>query len=250
MLTRLIARMDIKGPDLIKPVNLEGVRKVGNPKQFARRYYEAGIDEILYMDAVASLYDRNGLADLVRDTVLDVFVPITVGGGIRTLDNVDEMLRSGADKIAINTAAIKNPRIIDEVARRFGSQCMVLSIEAKRRGDGYEAYIDSGREKTGREVVAWAQEGVARGAGEILLTAVDAEGMRAGFDIELTRMVTEAVDVPVIASGGMGRLEHLGDVVRRGGADAVAVAHVLHFGDFSIAELVAEMQANGLRTRR
>lgn len=250
MHTRLIARMDIKGPHLIKPVNLEGVRKVGDPRTFARRFYEEGIDEILYMDAVASLYGRNSLADLVRQTMEDIYVPIGVGGGIRSLEDADQMLRSGADKIAINTAAIKQPSLITEIAHRFGSQCMVLSIEAKRRTDGtYEAYIDNGREKTGRDVVEWAREGVDRGAGEILLTSVDAEGMRQGFDLQLTRTVADSVNVPLIASGGMGRMEHLIEIVEEGGADAVAVAHVLHFSVLGTGDIVDVMRDKGLRTR-
>jgi len=236
---RLLARLDVKAPNLIKGVNLEGVRKVGDPYEFATRYYEAGIDEIIYMDAVATLYDRNSLSDLVSRTARDVFVPMTVGGGLRTLENVDEMLRAGADKVAINTAAIRRPEIISEVAKRFGSQAMVLSVEAKRKGANpyWEAYTDNGRELTGRSVLEWVVEGVERGAGEVLVTAVDKEGMRRGFDVELMRVVSELVDVPVIASGGMGELAHFSDVVKTGGADAVAIAHVLHYEQVALADL-------------
>jgi cyclase len=235
---RLIARLDIKSPNLIKGIHLEGLRKIGDPRVFAQRYYSAGIDEIIYMDIVASLYNRNSLSDLVRRTAEEVFVPITVGGGIRSLKDVENALRSGADKVAINTAAAARPELISEVAKRFGSQCMVVSIEAKRSAPGrWEAYTDNGREHTDREVVAWARQAVDLGAGEILLTSVDQEGTRRGFDIELTREVSTAVSVPVIASGGMGSVEHLVDVVKRGRADAVAMADVLHYARLTPHEI-------------
>jgi imidazole glycerol-phosphate synthase subunit HisF len=235
---RLIARLDIKAPNLIKGVHLEGLRVVGDPQTHARAYYEAGIDEIIYMDIVASLYERNNLTEIVRRTAENVFIPITVGGGIRKIADVGELLNSGADKVAINTAAIRRPELIREVAQRYGSQCMVLSIEAKRRSDGsWEAYTDNGREHTGRDVVAWAKEGVELGVGEILVTSVDQEGTRKGFDIALTRAVATAVSVPVIASGGLGYPAHLVDVVRDGYADAIAVADALHYRRYGIAEL-------------
>ena len=196
------------------------MRKLGDPNEFARRHYEAGADEIIYMDVVASLYERNSLLDIVERTTRDVFVPITVGGGIRSQQDVREALRAGADKVAVNTAAVRRPELITEISRRFGSQCMVLSIEAKRRpsGDGWWAFTDNGREHTRLDVVEWARRGVASGAGEILLTSVDREGTRKGFDVDLTRAVSEAVTVPVIASGGFGKPEHLVEVVRAGKA--------------------------------
>lgn len=236
---RLIARLDIKGPKLIKGINLEGVRVVGDPHEYAKSYFHQGVDEILYMDSVASLYGRNGLADLVRETAEDVFVPMTVGGGLRSLADVDEMMRAGADKVAINTAAIRRPELLREVSRRYGSQAMVLSVEAKRRrdGKGWEAYVDLGREKTDIDVVDWVQRAVDLGIGEILVTSVDREGMRAGFDVELVRAIADVVDVPVIASGGMGSLEHASDVIEKGGADAVAMAHVLHYKQVSLEGL-------------
>lgn len=247
---RLIARLDIKGPNLIKGVNLEGVRVVGDPQVFARRYYEQGIDELIYMDAVASLYNRNSLDAIVRYTAENVFVPVTVGGGIRSIDDVERMLRSGADKVAINTAAIRRPALVTEVARRFGAQCMVLSIEAKRTGPGrWEAYTDNGREKTGVDAVDWARRGVELGAGELLVTSVDQEGMRRGFDVALMRAITASVDIPVIASGGMGAVEHLVEVVKQGGADAVAMADVLHYGRLSLPEIRAGAKAAGLGVR-
>jgi len=248
---RLIARLDIKAPNLIKGVHLEGLRKLGDPQQFAQHYYEVGIDEILYMDIVASLYNRSSLHEIVKRTAEQVFIPITVGGGIRSVDDVEQMLRSGADKVAINTAAIARPDIIRDVARRFGSQCMVLSIEAVRRqsGEGWHAFTDNGREHTGRDAVEWAREAVELGAGEILLTSIDQEGTRRGFDNELTCAVSEAVSVPVIASGGMGSVDHIVDVVRSGKADAVAMADVLHYKRQPFAEIREAVANAGIATR-
>lgn len=232
---RLISRLDIKGPNLIKSIQMEGVRKLGDPNQFARTYYEQGIDEILYMDVVASLYDRGKLVELVERTAEHVFVPITVGGGIRSVDDARQLLRAGADKVAINTAAIRDPQIISEVARTLGDQCMVLSIEAKSKtSGGWEAYCDGGREHTGRDVVEWAREGERLGAGEILLTSVDNEGTQRGFDCGLIRDVVSAVTVPVIASGGMGKAEDLVTASRMTGADAFAMAHVLHYEKLTV----------------
>jgi len=247
---RLIARLDVKGPDLIKGVNLEGVRKLGDPQAFAQRYYLEGIDEIIYIDAVASLYGRNNLNDTVRRTVEQVFVPITVGGGVRSVEDAHRLLRAGADKIAVNTAAVARPELIREIARTFGSQCMVLSIQAKRRpGGGWEAYTDLGREHTDLDVLDWVRRGQDLGAGEILLTSVDREGTLTGFDVELTRSVTDAVEIPVIASGGMGRVDHLVDLAVNGGADAAAIAHVLHYGKLGIGDIRAAAKAAELPVR-
>lgn len=227
---RLIARLDIKGPNLIKGVHLEGLRVIGDPQEHARRYYEQGADELIYMDVVASLYGRNNLTDIVRYTAENVFIPLTVGGGIRSVDDVNALLRAGADKIAVNTAAVARPGLLSEIASRFGSQCLVLSIEAKRKaGGGWECFTDNGREHTHLDVVTWAQRGAELGAGEILLTSVDQEGTRKGFDLELVRSVTRAVSIPVIASGGMGQPDHLVSAARDGGADAVAMADILHY---------------------
>lgn len=237
-LLRLIARLDIKGPNLIKGIHLEGLRVIGDPQKYAQKYYKAGIDELLYIDIVASLYGRNNLTDIVQRTAENIFVPITVGGGIRSLKDVQTLLRAGADKVAINTAATQNPRLITEVSRSFGSQCMVLSIEAIKHGHGkWEAYTNNGRDHTGMDVVEWAKRAVDLGAGEILLTSIAQEGTRKGFDIELTRAVSEAVSVPVIASGGFGKLDHLADVVHNGKADAVAIADALHYDRFSLEEI-------------
>lgn len=236
--TRLIPRLDIKGPNLIKGVHLEGLRVIGDPQKYATQYYEAGADELLYIDIVASLYGRNNLSDIVQRAVQQVFIPITVGGGIRSVDDARHLLRSGADKVAINTAAIRRPELITEVSKRFGSQCMVLSIEAKQVMSGrWEAYIDNGRERTGLDVVEWVQRGVELGAGEILLTSVDREGTRRGFDGELVRAVSELVHVPVIASGGMGTVEDLAGVVHDCGADAVAMADILHYDRMHLSDI-------------
>jgi cyclase len=246
---RLIARLDIKAPNLIKGVHLEGLRVIGDPNSHAKRYYEQGADELLYIDIVASLYERNSLLDIVERTTRDVFVPITVGGGIRSIEDARLILRAGADKVAINTAACKRPRLISEMAERFGSQCMVLSIEAKRDGrGGWEAYTDNGREHTGRAVIAWAREGAALGAGEILLTSVDQEGTRRGFDCVLIEAVARAVDIPVIASGGMGGAHDVAKAAAAG-ADAVAFADILHYGRSDIAAIRAHARGVGLDVR-
>ena len=237
---RLIARLDIKGPNLIKGIHLEGLRVIGSPNEYAQRYYQQGADELIYLDIVASLYGRNNLSEIVTKAAENIFIPMTVGGGIRSVDDATALLRAGADKVAVNTAAIANPGLITDIARRFGSQCMVLSIEAKQVGPGrWEAYTDNGRERTGVDVVEWVRRGVALGAGEVLLTSVDREGTRKGFDVALVRAVTDAVSVPVIASGGMGTPEHLNDVVGMGHADAVAMADVLHYGRATIGEIRA-----------
>lgn len=248
---RLIARLDIKGPNLIKGVHLEGLRVIGDPQHYTKRYYEAGIDELIYMDTVASLYGRNNLTEIVRSAARDVFVPMTVGGGVRSVADAKTLLRAGADKVAVNTAAVRRPELITEIAHHFGSQCMVLSIEAKRTAPGrWEAYTDNGREKTGLDVADWVRRGVDLGAGEILLTSVDQEGTRKGFDIDLIRTVCGLVQVPVIASGGMGKPEHVVDVVRLGGADAVAIADALHYSRYSVGEIRSFALAAGLNVRR
>ena len=231
---RLIARLDIKAPNLVKGIQLEGLRKMGDPNEFALKYYLQGADEIFYADIVASLYERNSLQNIIEKTTNDIFVPITVGGGLRNLDDVSAALRAGADKVSINTAAIKNPKIITDVARRFGSQCMVLSIQAKRHGDYWEAYYDNGREHSHIDVIEWAKKGQEMGAGEIILTSVDHEGTKKGFEVELVKAVTDVVTIPVVVSGGMGKVEDINDVVNVGHADGIAMAHVLHYNEITI----------------
>ena len=247
---RLIARLDVKSPNLVKGIQLEGLRKIGNPNEFARRYYDQGIDEIFYIDIVASLYERNSLLDIIENTTEDVFVPITVGGGLKSLDDVAAALRAGADKVAINTAAIKNPKIISDIAKRFGSQCMVLSIEAKNNGDHWEAYYDNGREHSHMDVIEWAKKGQELGAGEIILTSVDMEGTGQGFDTDLVKAVTDAVSIPVIASGGMGSLENINSVIKHGNADAVAMASVLHYNNHDIHSIREYCLMNQIPVRK
>lgn len=247
---RLIARLDIKAPNLIKGIHLEGLRVIGDPNLYARRYYEQSIDELLYMDVVASLYQRNSLLDIVERTTRDVFVPITVGGGIASVEDVRQALRAGADKVAVNTAAVKNPYLIRDIAEVFGSQCMVLSIEAKRGNRGeWEAFTDNGREHTDRNVIAWAKEAVLLGAGELLLTSVDQEGTRKGFDCELIAAVRREVNIPVIASGGMGASPHLADAARAG-ANAAAIADVLHYNRLPLDEIRSDLIAVGIDIRQ
>ena len=248
---RLIARLDIKGPNLIKGIHLEGLRIMGLPNDYAFQYYQEGIDELIYMDCVASLYGRNHLGDIVKAATKDIFVPITVGGGIRSVDDATEILRAGADKVAVNTAAVSNPELITDIARRFGNQCMVLSIEAKQlSADSWEVYTDNGRERTGLDVLEWVKRGVELGAGEILLTSVDREGTRKGFDDSLVKTVTDEVNVPVIASGGMGKPEDLLSVVIKGGADAVAMADILHYKRVGIRDIRSVAQNAGLEVRK
>ena len=248
---RIIPRLDIKGPNLIKGIRLEGLRVIGDPQQHAVRYYEAGADELVYMDIVASLYGRNNLSDIISRAAKNVFIPITVGGGIRSVDDARLILRSGADKVAINTAAIARPALITEVAHRFGSQAMVLSIEAKQVSVArWEAYTDNGRERTGLDVLDWVRRGVELGAGEILLTAVDREGTRSGFDLDLIRAVSDAVPVPVIAGGGMGSIEHFVAAATVGRADAIAMADVLHYKKLTVEDIRRAAIAASLPVRR
>jgi cyclase len=222
--------MDIKGPNLVKGIHLEGLRVLGKPEFFARHYYEHGADELFYMDAVASLYERNSLVDIIRRTARDIAIPLTVGGGLRSVDDIRDVLRAGADKIAINTAAIRRPELIREASRRFGSSTIVVAIEAIRQTDGsYEAYTDCGRERTGVEVFAWAERVAELGAGEIVITSVDREGTGKGYDIDLTRRIAESVSIPVIAHGGAGSVQHVQEVIDDGRADAVCLASCLHY---------------------
>lgn len=247
---RLIARLDVKGAHLIKGIQLEGLRKLGDPNLFARDYYQQGIDEIIYMDVVASLYERSSILEIVSRSTRDVFIPITVGGGIRCIDDARDILRAGADKVAVNTAALKRPELVTEISRKFGSQCMVLSIEAKQLAPGkWEAYCDNGREPTGVDVLDWARRGCDLGAGEILLTSVDREGTFRGFDCDLVRAVSTSVPIPVIASGGLGSAGDLEKVASRGKADAVAVAGALHYRKLTVQDLRSAAVQHGIPVR-
>ena len=243
---RIIARLDIKGPNLVKGIHLEGLRVLGKPELFSRHYYEAGADEMMYVDVVASLYNRNSLHDIVTRTARENFIPLTVAGGIRTLDDIRDVLRAGADKVSLNTAAIKRPEIIREASRKFGSSTIVVTIEAIKQPDGvYLAYTDNGREYTGIEVLRWAAMVEELGAGEIVITSVDREGTGLGFDLELTRMVAEAVTIPVIAHGGAGCLEDIHSVIQEGKADAVAIASMLHYEFISNKEIAGDYKKEG-----
>lgn len=247
---RLIARLDIKGPNVIKGIHLEGLRVVGNPNELAKKYYNQGVDELIFMDTVASLYGRNQLSEIINKATKNVFIPITVGGGIRNIEDVKQILRIGADKVAVNTAVVANPSFIDQIAQKFGSQCCVLSIEAKKIQDNlWEVMTNNGRERTGKSVVEWAVEGVKRGAGEVLITSVDKEGTRKGFDVELISAVTKAVSTPVIASGGMGEAEHLVTMVMNTNVDAVAMADILHFDRCKIEDIRIATKVSGIDVR-
>ena len=246
MSIRIIPRLDIKGPNLVKGIHLEGLRVLGKPEQFARYYYEQGADELLYMDVVASLYGRNNLLDIVTRTSKEVFIPMTVGGGLRTLEDIKSVLRAGADKVSLNTAVIARPELIREAAERFGSSTIVVSIEAIRKPDGrYEAYTDNGREKTGVDVFEWTLKVAELGAGEILITSIDREGTGKGFDLELTQRIAESVSIPVIACGGAGKKEDVLDVIQEGKADAVCVASVLHYDFIGHQERCGEFEKEG-----
>ncbi len=231
MTLRIIPKLDIKGPNLVKGVHLEGLRVLGKPWNFARHYYEQGADELFFMDAVASLYGRNSLLDIISKTAREIFIPLTVGGGLRSVEDIRGVLRAGADKVSLNTAAIDRPELIREASRAFGSSTILVSIEAIKRPDGsYEAYTDYGRQKTRVDAFEWALRAVELGAGELMVISIDQEGTGKGFDLELTRRIAEAVPVPVIAGGGAGKEEHVLAVVREGRADAVGLASVLHYG--------------------
>jgi cyclase len=227
---RVIPRLDIKGPNLVKGIHLEGLRVLGRPEDFASFYYQQGADELIYQDVVASLYERNSLHDFISRTVKDIFIPLTVGGGLRSLEDISAVLSAGADKVAINTAAIRNPKLISEAALRFGASTIVVAIESIRQPDGtWQAYTDNGREYTGMDSVTWAQKAEALGAGEILATSVDRDGTGDGYDHEMTKRIADAVSIPVIAHGGPGNVSHVADVIQSTGIDAVAIASLLHY---------------------
>jgi cyclase len=248
---RIIARLDIKGANLIKGIHLEGLRVVGDPQVHAEKYYNDGADEIIYMDTVASLYGRNNLLDVVTRATEHVFVPMTVGGGIRSVEDARALLRAGADKVAINTAAVKDPSLITKISDVWGSSTIVLSIEAKQTAPGkWEAYTDNGRERTGLDVVQWAEQGAQLGAGEIFLTSVDQEGTKNGFDCQLVSAVTKLIDIPVVASGGFGKLDHLKELMQVSKPTGVAIADSLHYKKFNFNEIRAFCVSNNIATRQ
>lgn len=248
---RVIPCLDVDAGRVVKGVNFVGLRDAGDPVELAARYGDEGADELVFLDITASSDDRATMVDVATRVAETVFIPFTVGGGIRTVEDARRLLRAGADKVSVNTAAVQNPGLITEIADVFGSQCVVVAIDAKARtdGDGWEVYLHGGRTPTGRDVVEWAREAVAAGAGEILLTSMDRDGTRDGFDLALTRAVADAVPVPVIASGGVGGLGDLADGVTEGHADAVLAASIFHFGEATIAEAKTLMAEQGITVR-
>ena len=248
---RIIPLLNIKGQNVVKPVHTEALRVVGNPKEFARRYYEEGADELIYLDIVASLYQRNLDFDLLKEVADGIFIPITVGGGIRTIRDINNALRAGADKVAVNTHAIHYPEFISEAAKEFGSQCVVLFIEAKKQPDGrYECYTDGGRERSGVDAALWARRGINLGAGEILVSSIDRDGTRRGYDVGLVRQVAEFAPIPVIAHGGAGNFESVEEVIVKGRADAVSASSLFHYQDCTIGSLKEYLRKQDIEVRR
>jgi len=246
---RVIPCLDVDAGRVVKGVSFVGLRDAGDPVELAARYDEMGADELVFLDITASSAARGTMIDVVRRTAEEVFIPLTVGGGVRTLDDARALLRAGADKVSVNTAALSDETLVGTLADTFGTQCVVVAIDARRSPDGFEVYSHGGRKPTGLDAVSWAVEVEHLGAGEILLTSMDRDGTREGFDLELTAAVTEACGIPVIASGGVGTLAHLVEGVRDGGADAVLAASIFHFGEFTVAEAKAALSAAGIVVR-
>jgi len=246
---RIIPCLDVDAGRVVKGVNFINIRDAGDPVEIARRYDEQGADELTFLDITASSDARDTMVHVVEDVASQVFIPLTVGGGIRKLDDIRRMLNAGADKVSINTAAVFNPEFVQEATTHFGSQCIVVAIDAKQVGDSWEVFTHGGRKPTGIDAIAWAKQMVAYGAGEILLTSMDRDGTRNGFDLKLTRAISDAVSVPVIASGGVGNLQHLVDGVIEGRADAVLAASIFHFGEFTVAQAKQKMAEQGVEVR-
>ncbi len=247
---RIIPCLDVKDGRVVKGVNFVNLRDAGDPVEIAKKYSDEGADEICFLDITASHEERKTMIDVVQRTAGEVFVPLTVGGGVRTLDDVRQLLLAGADKVSINTAAVKDPEFVREAAKRFGSQCIVVAIDARRVSEEkWEVYTHGGRNPTGIDALEWARKMESYGAGEILLTSMDKDGTKSGYDIPLTRAVSRAVSIPVIASGGAGSLEHLSEGVKEGEADAVLVASIFHYGEHSINEAKEFMDSKGISVR-
>lgn len=251
MLTkRIIPCLDVKSGRVVKGTNFVGLRDAGDPVELAKRYDGERADELIFLDITASHEGRGTMVEVAKNCAAQVFIPFTVGGGIRTVDDMRVMLKAGADKISVNSAAVKNPELIRDGAKKFGSQCIVLAVDTKRRdADGWEIYVNGGRTPTGIDCLEWVKRGVGLGAGEILLTSMDADGTKDGYDIELTRAVSEAVNVPVIASGGAGELEHFLKVLIDGKADAVLAASVFHYGKYTIRQVKEYLRRYGVEVR-
>ncbi len=249
---RVIPCLDVDNGRVVKGVNFVGLRDAGDPVELAIRYDAEGADEVIFLDITASSDARNTIVDLARRTAEHLFIPFTIGGGIRSVDDARRLLREGADKVSVNTAAVQRPQLVEELSAEFGAQCVVVAIDARRSAatpSGFEVFTRGGRTPTGLDALAWAKEAESRGAGEILLTSMDRDGTRDGFDLALTRAVSEAVNIPVIASGGVGTLEHLVEGVLQGKADAVLAASIFHFGQHSVAEAKAVLRAAGVQVR-
>jgi len=247
---RIIPRLDIKNDTVIKSINLEGLRVVGDPTDLAYKYYAQGADELLYVDVVASLYGRNNLKEFVYKATKNIFIPITVVGGIRSVEDFREMLYAGADKVGLNTAAIQNPDLITELANQFGSQSLILSIEAKKIKENYwEVMTHNGREKTGKNVIEWIQQAIKKGIGEILVTSIDQEGTRKSFDINLMKQINKKVNVPVIASGGMGSLQHSIDLIKNCNVSGFCIADAIHYNRYTVNEIRKKLIDNNFNLR-
>jgi cyclase len=246
---RIIPCLDVTNGRVVKGVNFVGLRDAGDPVEIARRYDEQGADELTFLDITASSDDRDLLLQVIESVAAQVFIPLTVGGGVRKVEDIRRLLNAGADKVSINTSAVQNPKLVAAASNRFGSQCIVVAIDAKRSGEHWEVFTHGGRRPTGLDAVDWARRMQQMGAGEILLTSMDRDGTREGFDIPLTRAVANAVDVPVIASGGVGTLNHLAEGVQNGGADAVLAASIFHFGEFTVRQAKQFMASRNIEVR-
>ena len=249
LLRRVIPCLDVDKGRVVKGVEFVNLRDAGDPVELAVRYQEAGADEIVFLDITASHERRDTVAALARRCADDVFVPFTIGGGVRSVEDAQAVLDAGADKVSVNSAAVARPELLGDMAAVFGAQCVVLAVDARRDGDGYGVYVNGGRTPVGRDAVEWAREAVERGAGEILLTSMDRDGTEDGYELKLTRAVADAVDVPVIASGGAGTLDHLVEAVEEGGADAVLCASIFHYGQYSVQEAKEHMRRAGVPVR-
>jgi cyclase len=250
---RILPCLDVKGGRVVKGVNFVNLQDAGDPVELARLYNQAGADELVFLDITATHEDRDTIIDVVYRTAEQVFIPLTVGGGIQSLENIKNLLRAGADKVSLNSSAVRNPDLIDRAADRFGKQCIVVAIDARRRKDpdnpGWDVYVRGGRENTGLDAIAWAQEVEKRGAGELLVTSMDADGTQAGYDLELTKKISELVEIPVIASGGAGNCQHIYEALTEGKAEAALLASLLHYGQLTIAEVKQYLDAHGVAIR-
>ncbi len=251
---RILPCLDVKGGRVVKGVNFVNLQDAGDPVELARVYNEAGADELVFLDITATHEDRDTIIDVVYRTAEQVFIPLTVGGGIQSLENIKNLLRAGADKVSLNSAAVRNPDLIDAAADRFGKQCIVVAIDARRRNNpdnpGWDVYVRGGRENTGLDAIAWALEVEKRGAGELLVTSMDADGTQAGYDLELTRTIAELVEIPVIASGGAGNCHHIYEALTEGRAEAALLASLLHYGQLTISEVKQYLKTHGVGIRQ